>query len=83
MYRPYCIAAYLCNMGHLSRSARMSLESKWRRYNKHQIDIEGRDELEARIEQGERIMVEHNQGKPAEQRIRMVVTIKRIRSAES
>ena len=56
-------------MGHLSHSARMSLESKWRRYNKHQIDIKGRDDLEARIEQGERIMGEHNQGKPAEQRI--------------
>ena len=68
-------------MGHLSRSTRMSLERQWRRYNKHQIDVEGRDELEARIEQGERVMVEHNQGKPAEQRIRMVVTIKRIRSA--
>ena len=70
-------------MGHLSRSTRMSLERQWRRYNKHQIDVEGRDELEARIEQGERVMVEHNQGKPAEQRIRMVVTIKRIRNEES
>ena len=70
-------------MGHLSRSTRMSLERQWRRYNKHLIDVEGRDELEARIEQGERVMAEHNQGKPAEQRIRMVVTIKRIRNGES
>ena len=83
MYRPYCVAAYLCNMRHLSRSARMSLESKWRKYNKHQVDIEGRDELEVRIEQGERVMIEHNQGKQSEEHIRMVVTIKRFRSTQN
>ena len=28
---PYCVAAYLCNMGHMNRSQQMLLEKNWKR----------------------------------------------------
>ena len=76
MYRPYCVAAYLCNMGHMNTVQRMSLESKWRR-RISALSESGRDDLESRIDVGERVMVEYNNTVPDQNKIRMVVTIRR------
>ena len=76
MYRPYCVAAYFCNMGHMNTGQQMSLESKWRR-RISALSESGRDNLESRIDVGERVMVEYNNTVPDQNKIRMVVTIRR------
>ena len=54
----------------------MSLESKWRR-RISALSESGRDDLESRIDVGERVMVEYNDTVPDQNKIRMVVTIRR------
>ena len=76
IYQPYCIAAYLCNMRHMSTAQRMSLESKWSR-GIRALSRSGRQDLESRIDVGERIMVEYNDTVCEQDKIRLVVTIKR------
>ena len=75
-YRPYCVAAYICGLSHFDRSQREHLEWKWKHYN-DQVVAQGRTDLAERIDQGQRIVDEYNEHSPADEEIRLVVTIKR------
>ena len=46
-----------------------------------QVLVEGRTDIQARIDQGKRIVNEHNSNHPPEDQIRFVVTLKRAVAA--
>ena len=75
-YRPYCVAAYICGLSHMEKVGRESLERKWKLFNKDAIR-NGRHTIEHRILQGERVVQEYNADCLEEERIQLVVTIKR------
>ena len=81
-YRPWFVACYLTNMAHLDQSRRMSLEALWQHYNSadHQRGI---GDVDSWIENGRRVMREHNTACDSgeDDHIRMVITFQRRRVA--
>ena len=57
--RPYCVAAYICKLGHMSESERIALESKWNWFIQSKFNA-GDKSVETMLEQGRRVVQEHN-----------------------
>ena len=76
-YKPYCLAAYLTGLSHMDKSGRMSLERSWQSFNETKERVEGKIDLETRIEQGRRVMAEHNRHCNEDKKIQLVVTVER------
>ena len=81
-YRPWCVACYLTNMAHLDESRRMSLEARWQHYNSNDHE-RGRTGINVWIENGRRVMQDHNEmcRTGEDDHIRMVIAIRRRREA--
>jgi len=75
IYLPYAPVAYLTNLGHMEVSERMSLESAWRGMNEWVVSKEGHTDIDARIENGRKLMVEYNERHSAENHIRLIKCI--------
>ena len=75
-YLPYCVAGYIGKMGHVSKRGRENLEAKWKRYIKIVLE-RGDNSIFSRIEQGERIVQEYNDGRNPEDWLIFVRTIKK------
>ena len=74
IYRPYAPVAYLTNLGHMSDGDRMSLENSWQLMN-NEVNGKGEVDIEARIENGRRVMVNYNENNPRENHIRLIKCI--------
>jgi DNA replication protein DnaC/predicted GIY-YIG superfamily endonuclease len=72
VYLPYAPAAYLTNLGHMDESDRMSLERSWQIMNEYVVREEGMIDIEARIDNGRRLMVRYNESNPVENHIRLI-----------
>ena len=75
-YQPWCMGAYICGLSHMDKMGREELERRWKIFNELAIR-EGRRDIESRIEQGRRVVAQHNSMCLEEERIQLVVTIKR------
>ena len=75
-YQPWCMGAYICGLSHMDKTGREDLERRWKVFNGLTIREERRN-IESRIEQGQRVVAEHNSVCFAEERVHLVVTIKR------
>ena len=75
-FRPYCVAAYICGLSHMDKNQREDLEFQWKLYNRQAMQ-EGRTDIQARIEQGRRVVQGYNAHCAEEERIRFVVTIEK------
>ena len=75
-YQPWCMGAYICGLSHMDKMGREELERRWKIFNGLAIR-EGRRDIESRIEQGRRVVEQHNSMCLEEERIQLVVTIKR------
>jgi predicted GIY-YIG superfamily endonuclease len=76
-YRPYCLAGYMCNMGHLSKGHREDIEHNWAKAVRRAI-LEGRRDIESRLAIGEELVKQLNSIRLPDEHIRFVTTIKRI-----
>ena len=77
-YHPYCLAAFICGMSHMTKTEREHFEQKWKDLNRAQI-AQGNGDIFQRIEQGERIVEEYNrESLDADERLVLVRTIKQV-----
>ncbi len=58
-YIPWCPAAYITNMAHLTEAERKGLEVQWQSYNRHSV-VMGAGNLEQLIENGNRVKQRYN-----------------------
>jgi predicted GIY-YIG superfamily endonuclease len=75
VYHPYALVAYLTNLGHMNESDRMSLERLWQKLNNYVVNEERITDIEARIDNGRRVMVSYNESSPEEDKIRLIKCI--------
>ena len=79
-YRPYCVAAYICGLAHMAKAGREDLEWRWKLFNVQAL-IEGRTDIQSRIDQGRRVVENYNVGRSDCEKIRFMVTMKRAATA--
>ena len=60
MYRPYCMAGYICGMSHVTPSGRMALERRWKQCIEAN-SIRGDNDIMSRLQQGKRVAQEYNE----------------------
>jgi hypothetical protein len=64
-------------MSHMEEPQRMSLERAWQDLNTHSVRVDRMDDVETMIENGRRVMSEHNEGLPEDERITLIVCARR------
>ena len=58
-FRPYCIAAYISGLSHMTRSERMELEQRWKDLVLYSVH-HGVHTVWAKIEAGRQVVEDHN-----------------------
>ena len=78
-YLPWTVAAFMTNMGHMSKGARMSLENLWQGRNKRSV-LRGDGSVDAFLDIRKEIVSDYNksQGPNLENYIISVTCIKRL-----
>lgn len=77
IFLPYYVVCFLCRMSHMEESQRMSLERAWQDLNTHSVRVDRMDDVETMIENGRRVMSEHNEGLPEDERIKLMICARR------
>jgi predicted GIY-YIG superfamily endonuclease len=75
-YRPYSIAAYIFGLSHMDTQQRRRLEAKWKHYNVMSMNAGNKDVFD-RIENGKKVVREHNTWADESEKISFAITVKR------